>query len=251
MAEIEGHKQRYGLVGKNISYSFSKGYFTKKFEKLGLADHAYENFDLKELSEFKDIALQSNIKGLNVTIPYKEAIIPYLDDLDDKAKKIGAVNTIKFTRQGVIGYNTDAYGFKRSLSPLIKNHHKKALVLGTGGASKAIVFVLEELGLTYQYVSRNPSKNQLGYSQLGASDFQKFQLIVNCSPIGTYPKLDDKPRIPYGYLNENHILFDLIYNPPETAFLREGKQQRATIQNGLPMLEFQAEKAWEIWNSNG
>ncbi len=251
MAEIGRHKQRYGLVGKNISYSFSKGYFTKKFEKLGLTNHSYENFDLKALSEFKSVISQSNIKGLNVTIPYKEAILPYLDGLDGDAKKIGAVNTIKFTKRGTIGYNTDTYGFKQSLSPLLKKHHKKALVLGTGGASKAIVFVLKELGLAYQYVSRYPSQGQLSYSQLDESHFQTFQLVVNCSPVGTHPNLEDKPLIPYDYLNEDHILFDLIYNPLETAFLREGKQKRATVQNGLPMLQFQAEKAWEIWNSNG
>ena len=196
MEEIEEHKQQYGLVGKNISYSFSKGYFTKKFEKLGLTDHAYNNFDLKNLSEFKNIFSQPNIKGLNVTIPYKEEILPFLDDLDDTAKQIGAVNTIKFTKQGVMGYNTDAYGFKQSLYPLLKKHHKNALVLGTGGASKAIVFVLKELGLTYQYVSRNPSKGQLSYSQLMASDFKKFQLIIKSSPVGTYPKIKDKPQIP-------------------------------------------------------
>ncbi|MEO0570507.1 MAG: shikimate dehydrogenase [Bacteroidota bacterium] len=251
MVEIGRLKQRFGLVGKNISYSFSKGYFTKKFKKLGLTEYTYENFDLKEVSEFKNIVSQNDIKGLNVTIPYKEAILSYLDDLDGDAKKIGAVNTIKFTKQGIIGYNTDAYGFKKSLSPLLKEHCKKALVLGTGGASKAIVYVLNELGIAYQYVSRNPSKGQLGYSQINASYFQEFQLIINCSPVGTYPNLEDKPCIPYAHLNENHILFDLIYNPSETAFLKEGKQKGAAIQNGLSMLEYQAEKAWEIWNSEG
>lgn len=249
MEGIERHKRRFGLVGKNISYSFSKGYFTKKFEKACLEDHSYENFDLGDISAFSEIIAQKDIAGVNVTIPYKEEIISFLDELDDDAKKIGAVNTIKFDKKGLIGYNTDAYGFKKSLLPLVKDHHKNALVLGTGGASKAIVFVLQELGIAYQYVSRNPDKNQLSYSQLGESHLDDFQVIVNCSPLGTYPNIDKKPKIPYGYLTRKHLLFDLIYNPAETAFLSEGKKRGAIIQNGLPMLENQAEKAWEIWNS--
>ena len=250
MAETEKHKQRFGLVGKNISYSFSKGYFTKKFEKLDLTGHSYENFDLENISEFKNVLSQKDICGLNVTIPYKEKVLSFLDDLDKDALTIGAVNTIRFTKEGLVGYNTDAYGFRASLEPLLKSHHKKALVLGTGGASKAIVFVLQELGIDYQYVSRHPSKNQVGYSQLVKSHFKEFQIIVNCSPVGTYPNLEEKPQIPYDHLNENHVLFDLIYNPAETAFLREGRERGAITQNGLPMLEFQAEKAWEIWNSS-
>ena len=237
------------MVGKNISYSFSRGYFTKKFEKLRLNDHTYENFDLKEISEFKNIALENTIRGLNVTIPYKEEVIPFLNDLDNDAKTIGAVNTIKFTKNGLKGYNTDAYGFKKSLQPLLQPHHKKALVLGTGGASKAIIFVLRKLGMEYQYVSRNPVNNQMGYTQLNKFHFEEFQVIINCTPVGTYPNVEEKPQIPYDHLNENHILYDLIYNPLETAFLREGSKRGTTIQNGLPMLEFQAEKSWEIWNS--
>ena len=245
-----GKHRRFGLVGRNISYSFSRGYFYEKFEKLGLSNHTYENFDLKEISEFKKVIEQPAIEGLNVTIPYKQEIIPFLDDLDVDAETIGAVNTVKFTKNGLKGYNTDAYGFKKSLQPLLKRHHRKALVLGTGGASKAIVFVLQQLGMEYQYVSRNPLKNQMGYSELNKSHLEKFQLIINCSPVGTYPKVEEKPKIPYNYLNENHLLFDLIYNPLETAFLSEGQKRGAIIQNGLPMLEFQAEKSWEIWNSN-
>jgi shikimate dehydrogenase len=249
MEEIEKRRHRFGLVGKDISYSFSKGYFTEKFEQLGLSNHSYENFDLEEITAFKNINTQKDISGLNVTIPYKEAIIPYLDKLDGAAKAIGAVNTIKFTKDGSIGYNTDAYGFKASLAPLLKEYHKKALILGTGGASKAIAFVLMELGIEYQYVSRNPSKNQLNYSDLKAVHFKEFQVVVNCSPVGTYPNINEKPRIPYSFFNQTHILFDLIYNPQETAFLSSGKEKGATVQNGLPMLKHQAEKAWEIWNS--
>ncbi|BFP42694.1 shikimate dehydrogenase [Flavobacteriaceae bacterium GF1] len=249
MGETEKHKYRFGLVGKGISYSFSKGYFTKKFQVLDLQDHSYENFDLDDLSQFKNVSEQKHLKGLNVTIPYKEEIIPYLHQLDSEAKMIGAVNTIKFTKDGLIGFNTDAFGFKESLYPLLKEHHKKALVLGTGGASKAITFVLEQLGIEYRYVSRTPSRDQLHYSQLHKSHFKEYQLIINCSPVGTHPNSDQKPQIPYAHLNETHILFDLIYNPPETAFLSEGKKRGATIKNGLSMLEFQAEKAWGIWDS--
>lgn len=249
MEEIGKHKFRYGLVGRDISYSFSQGYFREKFKKLGHKDHSYENFDLKEISELNNVLSQHNLRGLNVTIPYKEEVIPFLDEIDEDAKTIGAVNTIKFLREGRKGYNTDAYGFETSLIPLLKNHHKKALVLGTGGASKAITFVFDKIGIDFAHVSRNPLRNQLHYSELSHHHFQEFQLIVNCSPVGTYPNVDEKPLLPYQYLNENHILFDLIYNPSETAFLREGKKRGATIQNGLPMLQFQAEKAWEIWNA--
>ena len=249
MAETEKRRHRFGLVGRNISYSFSRAYFTEKFKQLNLHDHSYENFDLDDISAFKDMAALRDLSGLNITIPYKEKIIPFLDDIDKDARAIGAVNTIKFSRKGLVGYNTDAHGFKESLQPLLKPHHKKALVLGTGGASKAIVFVLEQLAIAYQYVSRNPGKEQLSYSQLNQAHFKEFQLIVNCSPVGTYPNVEEKPQIPYQHLNEGHVLFDLIYNPSETAFLKKGKQMGAAVQNGLPMLEFQAEKAWEIWNS--
>ena len=249
MEGIEKRKYRFGLVGKNISYSFSKGYFAQKFERLGLKHHSYENFDLKEIGQFTKIISQTELAGLNVTIPYKQEIIPFLDALDNDAEMIGAVNTIKFTTDGLIGYNTDAYGFEKSLTPLLKKHHKSALVLGTGGASKAIVFVLQILGIAYQYVSRNPSETQLAYSQLKETHLNDFQIIINCSPVGTHPKVHERPQIPYAFINETHILFDLIYNPLETSFLAEGKKRGAAIQNGLPMLEFQAEKAWGIWNS--
>ena len=167
MGKAEKNKFRFGLIGRNISYSFSRGYFTEKFSNLHLEHHSYENFDLEEINEFKEIVRKSeNIKGLNVTIPYKEEIIPYLNELDSQAEKIGAVNTIKLSPEGLIGFNTDAYGFRKSLEPNLKRHHKKALILGTGGASKAIAFVLDELGIDFSFVSRNPSKNQLSYADL-------------------------------------------------------------------------------------
>jgi len=249
MAEIGKHKFRYGLIGRHISYSFSQGYFSAKFKELGLIEHSYENFDLEDIAEFKDIIAQTNLKGLNVTIPYKEQVMPFLDEIDKDAKTIGAINTIKFLENGLKGYNTDAFGFESSLKPLLKDHHKKALVLGTGGASKAITFVFDKIGIDYAHVSRKPVKDQFHYSALDKLHFQEFQLVINCSPVGTYPDVGQKPQIPYQHLNSGHILFDLIYNPSETAFLSEGKKRGATIQNGLPMLQFQAEKAWEIWNS--
>lgn len=250
MEKIEKNKFRYGLIGRDISYSFSRGYFTEKFSKLRLEHYSYENFDLKEINEFKKIIGENDdIKGLNVTIPYKEAIIHYLNDLDFQAKKIGAVNTIKFTPEGLLGYNTDAYGFRKSLEQQLNRHHKKALILGTGGASKAIAFVLDELGIDFSFVSRNPSRNQLSYSDLTADILNENLMIINCTPLGTHPKIEKKPALPYEHIGGKHLLFDLIYNPRKTAFLREGELRDATICNGLQMLEFQAEKAWEIWNS--
>ncbi len=249
MEGISRIEKRYGLIGKNISYSFSRGYFTKKFKDLGLEGYSYENFDLASISEFDGLITQNVFHGLNVTIPYKQEIIPYLDDLDEKAKAIGAVNTIKFVNHQLVGYNTDAYGFEQSLTPLLQTQHKKALILGTGGASRAICYVLDRLGLDHAYVSRNPKKGQFAYADLGKEHFQEYQVIINCSPVGTFPQVTEKPEIPYSFITPGHMLYDLIYNPEETAFLQEGKKRGAIIQNGWRMLQLQAEKAWEIWNT--
>jgi len=243
-------KSRFGLVGKNISYSFSKGYFTQKFKELGLNHHSYENYDLAAIEDFQDLIEQNkNLKGLNVTIPYKELVIPYLDKLNPKAEKIGAVNTIKFTKKGLKGFNTDIYGFKKSIQPFLKKRHKKALILGTGGASKAVAFVFDEMGIKFKYVSRNPRKRQLSYTDLREEILRNYTVMVNCTPQGTYPNIEDKPDIPYQFITKKHLLFDLIYNPEKTSFLMEGEKRGASISNGLRMLELQAEKAWEIWNS--
>lgn len=243
-------KSRFGLVGKNISYSFSKGYFTRKFKELGFEHHSYENFDLAAIEDFRDLIKQNkNLKGLNVTIPYKELVIPYLDKLNSKAEKIGAVNTIKFTKKGLRGFNTDIYGFKKSIKPFLKKRHKKALILGTGGASKAVAFVFDEMGIKFKYVSRKPKKGQFGYTDLNEGVLKKYTVMVNCTPQGTFPNIADKPDIPYQFITKKHLLFDLIYNPEKTAFLLEGEKQGASICNGLRMLELQAEKSWEIWNS--
>ena len=246
------NKVTFGLVGKNISYSFSRGYFAEKFQKLGLENHQYVNFDLQEISLLEDIikAKENGLKGLNVTIPYKQDVQPFLNSIDADAKEIGAVNTIKLNEDGtVVGYNTDVYGFQKSLEPLLKPHHTKALILGTGGASKAVAFAFKKLGIEYKFVSRTASENKWSYDDLNKEIIQEYTVIVNCSPLGTSPKVELKPEIPYQFLNSNHLLYDLIYNPAETTFLRMGKEQGAVIKNGLEMLELQAEKSWSIWNS--
>lgn len=249
MEKGEKNKHRFGLIGRDISYSFSRGYFSEKFSRLELEHHSYENFDLREINEFTELLRKNHdIEGLNVTIPYKEAIIPYLDVLDPKAEKIGAVNTIKFTASGLMGFNTDAYGFQKSLEPHLKTSHKKALILGTGGASKAIAFVLDGLGIDFSFVSRNPGKNQYAYHNLSAEILSEYLVIINCTPLGTHPDIVKKPSIGYEHLGKDHLLFDLIYNPEKTAFLQHGAKQGAAICNGLRMLELQAEKAWKIWN---
>ena len=250
MAKTEEAQVNFGLVGRNISYSFSRGYFKKKFNDLGLTHHSYENFDLQEITEFPFIfKSDTNIKGLNVTIPYKEEVIPYLDRLEASAEKIGAVNTIKVDANGLTGYNTDAVGFQKSLEPLLQKHHQKALILGTGGASKAIAFVLEKLDIDFSFVSRSGKNKGFTYEQLDENIIREHSLIINCSPVGTFPNIEEKPDLPYQGISDSHILYDLIYNPEETAFLKEGKKRGAMVSNGLRMLELQAEKAWEIWNS--
>lgn len=242
---------KLGLLGKNISYSFSRAYFKEKFENEDITDTTYENFDIDTIEKFPDIIKNTEgLKGMNVTIPYKEEVMPYLDEINNQAKAIGAVNTIKITDTGkLIGYNTDCYGFKKSLEPFIKPHHKKALILGTGGASKAVAYSLNELGITYTYVSRKLSKNvQFSYDTLTETDVKNHEVIINCTPLGTFPNIEDCPNIPYQGIGEHHILFDLIYNPEQTTFLGFGKKNGATIINGANMLKLQAEKSWSIWN---
>lgn len=250
MVNTGNKKNRYGLVGKNISYSFSKGYFTQKFADMGLSEHSYENFDLQHINEFRELVRNTQgLKGLNVTIPYKEEVLPFLTEMDKTAEQIGAVNTIKLRGKELIGYNTDAFGFQKSLELFLAEHHTDALILGTGGASKAVAFVLRQLGITYRFVSRNPAHDQIRYTDLNAETVRQYQIIINCTPLGTFPDVAQKPALPYPFLNKEHLLYDLIYNPSKTAFLLEGESHGATICNGLRMLELQAEKAWDIWNS--
>lgn len=243
--------RKFGLIGKAIGYSFSRNYFKNKFKNEGITNTVYQNFDLDTISQFpEDVLKTEGLRGLNVTIPYKEQIIPYLDSLSKKAKAIGAVNTIKIKKNGTLkGYNTDCYGFKKTLKPHLKAHHKKALILGTGGASKAIAFVLEGLGIDFQFVSRQASqKAKYSYDILTEAIVKEHTIIINCSPVGTFPDVNEAPNIVYSGVTSSHILFDLIYNPEQTLFLKHGFKKGATTINGYKMLEFQAEKAWKIWN---
>jgi shikimate dehydrogenase len=243
-------KKRFGLLGRNISYSFSKGYFTDKFNDENFTGCSYENFDIPEIVVFPEIIKTNpDLKGLNVTIPYKETVMPFLSKLSKKAAQIGAVNTIKITKKGKLkGYNTDYYGFKKSLKPLLQLHHKKALILGTGGASKAVAYALDELGILYTFVSRDIKENTIDYNRINATTFDNYQIIINCTPVGTSPNTEASPLIPYEFFTDKHIAYDLIYNPAETQFLKKAAAKGAQTKNGLDMLIFQAEKAWKIWN---
>lgn len=238
----------FGLIGKNISYSFSRTYFTEKFKKENI-DAKYYNFDLEEINQFRDVIKEMpNLQGLNVTIPYKQEIITFLDDLAPEAKEIGAVNTIKVNGNRLIGYNTDYIGFSESIQPLLKSHHNKALILGTGGASKAIAYALKKLGIEYKFVSRSSGKGKLGYDDLSEEIIKDHNIIINTTPVGTFPDVEEYPKFPVKYLTKNHLVYDLIYNPEITQLLALAKKQGATIKNGLKMLELQAESAWNIWN---
>lgn len=243
-------KKCFGLLGRNINYSFSKGHFTEKFNTENRVGCSYENFDIQDINEFPEmIKINPNLVGLNVTIPYKETVIPFLDELSENATEIGAVNVIKITKEGKLkGYNSDYYGFKKALEPLLQPHHKKALILGTGGASKGVAFALKELNIQYTFVSRKASENAIGYEQIDAATFDDYHVVINSTPLGTSPNTAEFPPIPYQFFTENHIAFDLIYNPAETQFLKKAKEKGSVIKNGLEMLVFQAEKAWEIWN---
>ncbi len=242
--------RRFGLVGRDISYSFSPGYFGAKFRELGLADCVYEIFDLPEIADFPDLlARVPDLEGLNVTIPYKEAILPYLHGIDPEAREIGAVNTIRFRGRRIEGFNTDVTGFRESLRPLLTAADKSALILGTGGASKAVAHGLGQLGISSRFVSRTPEGGQLAYTDLDAGLIRGYQILINCTPLGTFPRVDQAPPLPYDALDAGHLLYDLIYNPDRTTFLKNGLQQGARIKNGLEMLQLQAEASWEIWNS--
>lgn len=243
-------KKNFGLVGKNIDYSFSKKYFAEKFSTTLFEECIYENFDIPSISEFPEIISKNpKLKGLNVTIPYKELVIPYLHKLSKNAAQIGAVNVIKITKKGKLkGYNSDYYGFMKSLKPMLETHHKKALILGTGGAAKAVAFALDKLGIQSAFVSREASKNTIDYTKINATTFDNYQIFINCTPLGTSPNTAQFPPIPYVNFTTKHIAFDLIYNPEETIFLKEAKLNGASIKNGYDMLVIQAEKSWKIWN---
>ncbi len=236
----------FGLIGRDLSHSFSAEFFNSKFEKEKLM-HRYSNFDLPNLNNLREVVKRERLTGMNVTIPYKTEIIGQLDRLDAVAVAIGAVNTVKSTPTGLEGYNTDAFGFEKSLKKHLLPSHNKALVLGTGGASKAVCFVLKSMNIDFTSVSRNPKISQYSYTQLDTETISCHPLIINCTPVGTFPKVEYFPNIPYEGIGQGHLLFDLVYNPAETEFLKRGKHFGAQVVNGLDMLIFQAEKAWEIW----
>lgn len=246
-------QKQYGLIGYPLRHSFSRGFFTEKFLREGI-DAMYSNYEIPSVDQLETI-LEANahLVGFNVTIPHKENIIPLLSAMSDEAKAIGAVNVVKVTRDGnsvsLKGYNSDVVGFVNSIKPLLNTEiHKKALVLGTGGASKAVVYGLNGLGIETQLVSRSKLANTITYEELDAQVLKEYKVIVNCSPLGTFPKVDEAPAMPYDLLGTEHLLYDLVYNPAETEFLKRGKAKGAAIKNGAEMLELQAIEAWRIWN---
>jgi len=245
----------FGLIGFPLGHSWSKKYFTKKFRTENIHDARYELFPLKQVAELNTL-LRSHpqILGLNVTIPYKSSVMPLLTSLDAVANAVGAVNVIKIRKAGADfetkGYNTDVAGFKQSIMPLMRTHHKVAMILGTGGAAKAAAWVFAELGIDYVFISRNPNaERQIGYDVLTKDIFEQATIIVNATSSGMKPNVSQSPPIPYNFIGPRHILFDMIYNPLLTAFLRQGIKQGAVVKNGLEMLHIQAEEAWKIWNS--
>jgi len=246
--------KKYGLIGYPLTHSFSKRFFTEKFENENI-DSTYDNFEIDTIEKFPKIVKNyPEVIGLNVTIPYKEQVIPFLDDLNDSAKEIGAVNTVKIIRADsgihLKGFNTDTFGFENSLKPLLKEHHKKALILGTGGASKALKYVLTKLGIEFISASIEELKeNEFRYEEIDEKMMLQRLLIINATPLGTYPKVENYPKIPYEFITEKHLLFDLVYNPEVTQFMEKGKANGATVKNGYEMLLGQALKSYEIWNS--
>jgi shikimate dehydrogenase len=260
--------KKFGLIGYPLTHSFSEKYFTEKFEKENINDYQYNLFSIEDINMLpKLLEKETALFGLNVTIPYKIEVMKYLDEIDKDAAGVGAVNCIKIETHSTVkelfsgelctlckekkflkGYNTDVYGFEESLKPLLERHHQKALILGNGGAAKAVQYVFDKLKIPFKLVSRSPKKGMLDYKKLNKKVLNEYQIIINTSPLGTYPNIDEYPNIPYEYLTEKHLLYDLVYNPAESAFLKKGKEKGAKIKNGYQMLELQAEKSWEIWN---
>ena len=246
----------FGLIGHRLGYSFSSNFFTEKFKQENLANHEYVNFELDSINEFPGIFDQGkNISGLNCTIPYKQQIMQFLDEIDPEAAQIGAVNTVKITynngKRYLKGFNTDIYGFEHSLCPMLDSRHNKALILGTGGASKAIKHLFDKLHISYlsATIEEECFEQEIRYSQINEQLLNEYLIIIHATPLGTFPKVDECPDIPYQYITSDHVCFDLVYNPEETMFLQKAKAQGAKIKNGLEMLHLQAIKAWEIWNS--
>ena len=239
----------FGLIGYPLSHSFSKKFFTEKFEKEGLNDCRYELFSIASINELRNVLdKHPDLCGLNVTIPYKEQVLPFLNEADEVVKKIKACNCIIIENGKLKGYNTDVEGFERSLKKQLQPHHTKALILGTGGAAKAVEFVLTRLGISFKYVSRKPSVNNYSYEQLTPGIITDHKLIINTTPLGLYPSVNEAPPIPFEALSPEHYLFDLVYNPEKSLFLQKGEEKGTVIKNGYEMLVIQAEESWRIWN---
>ncbi|MCB9034916.1 MAG: shikimate dehydrogenase [Chitinophagales bacterium] len=253
MINLAAVKNLYGLIGFPLSHSFSKGYFAEKFIKEEIIDSYYDTFPLENIAQFPSLIQQhANLKGLNVTIPYKQQIIPFLDTVDEAATTIGAVNTIKFSNGILSGHNSDAFGFEQSLLPLINQTINQAIILGTGGASKAVAYVLNQLNIPFIYLSRNANHQQsiFSYDEFNQNNnLADYLLVVNTTPLGMYPNEQSCPSLNYNQVSKNHIFYDLVYNPTETVFLANAKSKGATTKNGLEMLYLQAEKSWQIWNA--
>ena len=240
---------KYGIIGYPLGHSFSRGFFTEKFAREQI-EAQYMNFEIPNVEMLREVLNENpELRGLNVTLPYKTAVIPLLDELSDDARNIGAVNVIRVRNGYLKGFNSDIIGFMGSIRPLLQPHHKKALILGTGGASRAIRVGLTQLGLQWKHVSRSAREDMFTYSELSPEILHEYEVIVNCSPVGMYPHVDESPAIPYESLTDRNLLFDCVYNPESTQFMQRGAQQGATVKNGLEMLHLQAIASWEFWNS--
>jgi len=241
----------FGVIGFPLSHSFSQRYFTQKFEQEGITDAVFKNYAIKDIDELENVlATEPNLQGLAVTIPYKKAVLPFLNTATEAVQQMGACNCIRIKDYSLTGYNTDIIGFEESFKTHLQPQHTKALILGSGGAAAAVGYVLRKLDIEYLVVSRRslPEKHIIDYKVVDAELLHQYTVIINCTPLGTYPNVDEAPELPYQLLTPQHYLFDLVYNPPLTRFLALGQAQGATIQNGYDMLTIQAEHNWRIWN---
>ena len=242
--------RQFGLIGYPLSHSFSKKYFTEKFATEGIINCNYELYPIPSMDQFPQLLKDvKELEGINVTIPYKEEVLPFLHHHSDAVKEIGACNCIKIKDGELTGYNTDVLGFRQSFEPFVKPHHQQALVLGTGGAAKAVVWVLKQMGIGYKYVSRKKAADMLCYDDLNEAVMQQYQIVINTTPLGMQPNVHDKPSLPYQFINSRYLCYDLVYNPAKTAFLQLAEERGAAIKNGGDMLVIQAEESWKIWNS--
>ena len=238
-------KKNYGLIGTKLKHSFSKDYFEKKFKSLNYKNHYYKNFEINNLNSLRELISKNNLSGLNVTIPFKEQILNYVDDLDYSAEKIGSINTLKVNKNKITGFNTDADGFEKSFKPLIENRNG-AIILGNGGASKAVQYVLTKNKINFKVISRS---GEIKYENLSNLDIINNLILINTTPLGMYPNVHSSPKIPYNLLSEKHLVYDLVYNPKETVFLKKARKQKCKVSNGYQMLLNQADLSWKIWEN--